>query len=223
MSKKPDARRRIARRIAQELKPGMVVNLGVGIPTLIPEFLEQGNGVFLHSENGMLGMGPPPPPDELDMDCISASKHPVTLEPGAAIFSSSDSFGMIRGGHIDVVVLGALQVSEKGEIANWAVPGTDILGVGGAMDLVPGAKKIIAALTHTAKDGSVKLVRELTYPTTGIQCAKLIVTELAVFSINGGSMVLEELAEGMRIEELKAVTDASFTVSPALKKWQAGN
>ncbi|WP_316570009.1 3-oxoacid CoA-transferase subunit B [Neobacillus sp. YIM B06451] len=223
MSKKLDARRRIAQRIAQELKPGMVVNLGVGIPTLIPEFLEQGNGVFLHSENGMLGMGPPPPSDELDMDCISASKHPVTLEPGAAIFSSSDSFGMIRGGHIDVVVLGALQVSEKGEIANWAVPGTDILGVGGAMDLVPGAKKIIAALTHTSKDGSAKLVRELTYPTTGIQCAKIIVTELAVFSINGGTMVLEELVEGMGIEELKAITDASFTVSPALKYWQVGN
>ncbi|WP_053366745.1 3-oxoacid CoA-transferase subunit B [Bacillus sp. FJAT-27245] len=220
MSKKTDARRRIARRIAKELKPGMVVNLGVGIPTLIPEFLEPGNGVFLHSENGMLGMGPAPPPDELDMDCISASKHPVTLEPGAAIFSSSDSFGMIRGGHIDVVVLGALQVSEKGEIANWAVPGTDILGVGGAMDLVPGAKKIIAALTHMAKDGSPKLVGELAYPTTGIQCASLIVTELAVFSLIGGSMVLEELAEGTSIEELEAVTAARFTVSPELKLWK---
>lgn len=222
MSKIHDPRRRIARRIAEELKPGMVVNLGVGIPTLIPEFIQQGNGVFLHSENGMLGMGPPPPPGELDMDCISASKHPVTLEPGAAIFSSSDSFGMIRGGHIDVVVLGALQVSEKGEIANWAVPGTDILGVGGAMDLVPGAKKIIAALTHNAKDGSAKLVRELTYPTTGIQCARLVVTELGVFSINESGMVLEELAEGTTIEELRAFTDARFHVSPVLKTWKPG-
>ncbi|RDU36557.1 succinyl-CoA--3-ketoacid-CoA transferase [Neobacillus piezotolerans] len=223
MSKTLDPKKRIASRIAEELKPGMVVNLGVGIPTLIPEFLQQGNGVFLHSENGMLGMGPPPPPEELDMDCISASKHPVTLEPGAAIFSSSDSFGMIRGGHIDVVVLGALQISEKGEIANWAVPGTDILGVGGAMDLVPGAKKIIAAMTHTAKDGSPKLVRELAYPTTGIQCAKLVVTELAVFSINGESMLLEELAEGTTIDELRAVTDARFHVSTALKTWHDGN
>ncbi|WP_059170682.1 3-oxoacid CoA-transferase subunit B [Bacillus sp. FJAT-27445] len=219
MLKKLDARRRIARRIAKELQLGMVVNLGVGIPTLIPEFLEPGQGVFLHSENGMLGMGPPPPIEEMDMDCISASKHPVTLEPGAAIFSSSDSFGMIRGGHIDVVVLGALQVSEIGEIANWAVPGTDILGVGGAMDLVPGAKKIIAALTHIAKDGSPKIVRELTYPKTGIQCARLVVTELAVFSIAGGRMVLEELAEETSLDDLKALTEAEFSISPSLKKW----
>ncbi|RHW42328.1 3-oxoacid CoA-transferase subunit B [Neobacillus notoginsengisoli] len=214
-----EARKKIARRIAKKLKKGMVVNLGVGIPTLIPEFLDPNSGVFLHSENGMLGMGPPPPPNEIDMDCISASKHPVTLEPGAAIFSSSDSFGMIRGGHIDVVVLGALQVSENGEIANWAVPGTDILGVGGAMDLVPGAKTIIAALTHTAKDGSPKLVRKLTYPTTGIQCAKLIVTELGVFSVSCRQLVLEEISNDCTLDELRASTDAVFTVAETLKRW----
>ncbi|CEG27425.1 3-oxoacid CoA-transferase subunit B [Bacillus sp. B-jedd] len=219
MSKSTLDREKIARRIAMEFKRGMVVNLGVGIPTLIPAYIEPGKGVYLHSENGLLGMGPPPPSEEIDMDCISASKHPVTLEPGAAIFSSSESFGMIRGGHIDVVVLGALQVSESGEIANWAVPGTDILGVGGAMDLVPGAKKIIVALTHTAKDGSSKLVRQLTYPSTGIQHAELIVTELGVFSTASGHLVLEELSADCSLEKIKALTEAEFKVAEPLKRW----
>lgn len=195
----------------------MVVNLGVGIPTLIPDFLEPHQGVFLQSENGMLGMGPTPPDDEIDMDCISASKHPVTLDPGASIFSSADSFVMIRGGHIDIAVLGALQVSEKGEIANWAVPGTDILGVGGAMDLVPGAKKIIVAITHLAKDNSPKLVKELTYPTSGIRSAEMIVTEKGVFSIKNGVMMLEEIADDTNLEEIKATTGAHFVVAEQLK------
>ncbi|WP_343799025.1 3-oxoacid CoA-transferase subunit B [Bacillus carboniphilus] len=209
---------RIAKRIAQELESGMVVNLGVGIPTLIPDFLRDDQGVFLQSENGMLGMGPTPPEDEIDMDCISASKLPVTLEDGASIFSSADSFVMIRGGHIDVAVLGALQVSEKGEIANWAVPGKDILGVGGAMDLVPGAKKIIVAITHVTKDGLPKLVHELTYPTSGIRCAELIVTEKGVFSVKDGILLLEEIAEGTSIEEIRESTEATFRVAEHLKQ-----
>ncbi len=211
-------RTRIAKRIAKELSDGMVVNLGVGIPTLIPDFLKPEQCVYLQSENGMLGMGSTPEPGLIDMDCISASKHPVKLDLGASIFSSADSFVMIRGGHIDVAVMGALQVSEKGEIANWAVPGTDILGVGGAMDLVPGAKKIIIAITHVAKDNSPKLVKELTYPTSGIRSAELVVTEKGVFSIQNGVMVLEEIAENTTLEELKITTEANFKITKNLKR-----
>jgi 3-oxoacid CoA-transferase B subunit len=213
-----DDRARIAKRIARELSDGMVVNLGVGIPTLIPDFLEPKQRVYLQSENGMLGMGPSPLIDEIDMDCISASKHPVKLDLGASIFSSADSFVMIRGGHIDLAVMGALQVSEKGEIANWSVPGTDILGVGGAMDLVPGAKKMIIAITHVTKDNSPKLVKELTYPTSGIRSAELIVTEKGVFSIRNGVMVLEEIAEDTTLEEIKATTEANFKIAKNLKR-----
>jgi 3-oxoacid CoA-transferase B subunit len=212
----PD-RVRIAKRIARELQSGTLVNLGVGIPTLIPDYLEPHQQVFLQSENGLLGMGPTPPPDEIDMDLISASKHPVTLGPGASIFSSSDSFVMIRGGHIDVAVLGALQVSETGEIANWAVPGEDILGVGGAMDLVPGAKKIIIAITHVAKDGQPKLVRELTYPTSGIRCAEMIVTEKGVFVVEAGLMYLKEIAEGSSLDDIRRSTGARFELARDLK------
>ncbi len=212
-----DYKLRIARRIARELTGGMVVNLGVGIPTLIPYFLTSQQDVYLQSENGMLGMGLEPEPEQLDMDCISASKHPVTLNPGASIFSSSDSFVMIRGGHIDVAVLGALQVSEKGEIANWSVPGQDILGVGGAMDLVPGAKKIILAMTHTAKDGTPKLVKSLTYPSSGLRTAELIVTEKGVFSFHKGVLLLKEIAEDTTLEEIRAETLAEFHISDTLK------
>ncbi|OCA90724.1 succinyl-CoA--3-ketoacid-CoA transferase [Bacillus sp. FJAT-27225] len=219
MSKNIRAKERIAQRVAMELKKGQIVNLGVGIPTLIPNYLTKEQGVYLHSENGILGMGPPPSPEGTDMDCISASKHPVTLDPGASIFSSVDSFGMIRGGHIDVVVLGALQVSEKGEIANWAVPGSDILGVGGAMDLVPGAKKIIVAMTHLSKEGAPKLVKELEYPITGLKPAQMVVTELAVFTIQDGEMILIEAADGISIEDLRKKTRAAFRVSNKLKKW----
>ncbi|MFM1651790.1 3-oxoacid CoA-transferase subunit B [Brevibacillus sp. B_LB10_24] len=209
---------RIAKRIAKELKKGSVVNLGVGIPTLIPDYLEPDQEVFLQSENGLLGMGPTPPPDEIDMDLISASKHPVTLGPGASLFSSADSFVMIRGGHVDVAVLGALQVSETGEIANWAVPGEDILGVGGAMDLVPGAKKIIVAITHVTKEGKPKLVRELTYPTSGIRQVEMIVTEKAVFTVENGRMTLREIAEDTSLEEVREMTEARYEVAEDLKR-----
>lgn len=212
----PD-RIRIAKRIARELQSGTVVNLGVGIPTLIPDYLQPDQEVFLQSENGLLGMGPTPLPDDIDMDLISASKSPVTLGVGASIFSSADSFVMIRGGHIDVAVLGALQVSETGEIANWAVPGEDILGVGGAMDLVPGAKKIIVAITHVAKDGQPKLVRELTYPTSGIRSAEMIVTEKGVFTVENGQMLLTEIAEDTTLDDIRRSTEARFELARDLK------
>jgi 3-oxoacid CoA-transferase B subunit len=200
-----------------ELRSGMVVNLGVGIPTLIQDYLPADHGVFLQSENGVLGMGPTPSPKERDMDLISASKKPISLDTGASIFSSAESFAMIRGGHIDVAVLGALQVSGKGEIANWAIPGQDILGVGGAMDLVANARKLIVAITHVAKDGQSKIVKELAYPLSGIRYAETIVTDKAVFAIEHGRMVLQELAGGCRLEELRSCTDAIFEVAPDLK------
>ncbi|EKN70532.1 acyl CoA:acetate/3-ketoacid CoA transferase, beta subunit [Neobacillus bataviensis LMG 21833] len=208
---------RIAKRIAMELREGTVVNLGVGIPTLIQNYLSPDSKVYLQSENGLLGMGPTPPKEEIDMDLISASKHPITLGEGASIFSSSDSFVMIRGGHVDTAVMGALQVSETGEIANWAVPGQDILGVGGAMDLVASAKKIIIAISHVAKDQSPKIVKKLTYPTSGIRTAEMIVTEKAVFRIENGKMRLDEIAEDSSLDEIRKLTGAEFFVSENLK------
>lgn len=209
---------RIAKRIAMELKDGMVVNLGVGIPTLIQNYLPEASRVYLQSENGLLGMGPTPPEDELDMDLISASKHPITLGHGSSIFSSADSFVMIRGGHVDYAVMGALQVSESGEIANWAVPGQDILGVGGAMDLVASAKKIIIAISHVTKDLKPKIVKKLTCPTSGIRTAEMIVTEKAVFRIENGLLILEEVAENSSVEEVRRLTEAEFVVSENLIK-----
>lgn len=216
--KKQDTDRiRIAKRIASELEDGTVVNLGVGIPTLIQNYLKPDARVYLQSENGLLGMGPTPPKEEIDMDLISASKHPITTGVGSSIFSSADSFVMIRGGHVDVAVMGALQVSETGEIANWAVPGQDILGVGGAMDLVASANKIIIAITQVTKDNKPKIVKHLTYPTSGIRKAEMIVTEKAVFRIDNGRLRLDEVAEGTSVEEIKRLTDAEFTVSENLK------
>ncbi|WP_081413326.1 3-oxoacid CoA-transferase subunit B [Aneurinibacillus terranovensis] len=218
VSKKKDTDKvRIAKRIAMELQTGTVVNLGVGIPTLIQNYLKTDSGVFLQSENGLLGMGPTPPKEVIDMDLISASKHPITLTQGSSIFSSSDSFVMIRGGHIDVAVLGALQVSEIGEIANWAVPGQDILGVGGAMDLVANAKKIIVATTHVTKDKEPKIVKTLTYPTSGIRCVEMIVTEKAVFRIANGTMYLKEIAKDSSLEEVRELTTADFKIAEEVR------
>jgi 3-oxoacid CoA-transferase B subunit len=210
-------RERIAKRIALELHSGMVVNLGVGIPTLIQDYLKVGHGVYLQSENGVLGMGATPIAADRDMDLISASKHPISLEQGASIFSSSDSFAMIRGGHIDAAVLGALQVSERGEIANWAIPGQDILGVGGAMDLVANAKKLIIAITHVAKDGKPKIVKSLTYPTSGIRYAEIIVTEKGVFIIEDGRMYLQEIASDCTLDDIRTHTGAEYEVARDLK------
>ncbi|WJY28125.1 MULTISPECIES: 3-oxoacid CoA-transferase subunit B [Sporosarcina] len=203
----------IAKRIVRELKQGQVVNLGVGIPTLIPDYLED-KKLVLQSENGLLGMGPTPPPEEVNMDLISASKAPITMETGASLFDSSNSFAMIRGGHIDVAVLGALQVDQTGEIANWAVPGETILGVGGAMDLVAGARSIIVATRHSSKSGEPKLVKELAFPTSGIRKADLVVTEHAVFAFGEGRMQLVEILSGITMEELRRLTGAEFKIGP---------
>ncbi|MGN7408424.1 3-oxoacid CoA-transferase subunit B [Sporosarcina sp. SAFN-010] len=200
---------KIAHRIVQELKQGQVVNLGVGIPTLIPDYLGE-KKLVLQSENGLLGMGPTPPAAEVNMDLISASKAPITMEIGASLFDSSNSFAMIRGGHIDVAVLGVLQVDQTGEIANWAVPGQTILGVGGAMDLVAGAKEIIVATLHSSKNGEPKLVKELTFPSSGIRKADLVVSEHAVFKFEDGTMRLIEILSDISIEELKEITGAEF-------------
>lgn len=201
---------KIAKRISKELPDGASINLGVGIPTLIPDYLGD-KKVDLHSENGLLGMGPTPEEADINMDLISASKKPITMNEGASLFDSADSFVMIRGGHIDVAVMGALQIDQYGEIANWAIPGKDILGVGGAMDLVAGAKKIIIASMHQAKDGTPKLVEKLTFPTSGNGRADMLVTEHAVFKFTKEGTELVEQLSDLSIEELKQITGVTFT------------
>ncbi|WHY61551.1 3-oxoacid CoA-transferase subunit B [Cytobacillus firmus] len=202
---------KIAKRVAQELKEGEIVNLGVGIPTIIPDYLDD-KKVYLQSENGLLGMGPTPSEEDIDMDLISASKKPVSMDRGASLFDSSDSFLMIRGGHIDTAVLGALQVDETGEVANWAVPGETILGVGGAMDLVAGARRMIIASMHLSKEGSPKIVKRLSFPSSGTRKADMIVTEHAVFKFLEGKMYLIETLSDLSIEALREMTDAEFHV-----------
>lgn len=204
------SRIKIAKRVVEELKDGQIVNLGVGIPTIIPDYLG-GKKVYFHTENGLLGMGPTPEEKDINMDLISASKQPITMEPGASLFDSADSFAMIRGGHIDVAVLGALQIDRYGEIANWAIPGKEILGVGGAMDLVAGAKKIIIASTHQAKDGSPKLVDKLTFPSSGARRVNMLITEYAVFTFSDNGPILIE--SDISLEELRTITGTEFSCS----------
>jgi 3-oxoacid CoA-transferase subunit B len=206
-----DVKRSIATRAAQELRTGEIVNLGIGIPNLIPGLLDGAN-VFLHTENGLLGVGPRPGEDELDPDLIDAAKRPVTALPGAAYFDSAQSFAMIRGGHIDVAVLGALQVSIAGDIANWAVPGKDVLGVGGAMDLVVGARRVIVTMTATSSTGEPKVVSECTYPLTARGAADVVVTELSVFRLRDGALVLTELLGDATVEQVQAATGAPFEI-----------
>lgn len=203
---KLNVRELIAKRIAEELEDGQVVNLGVGIPTLVTSFLN-GKEVYLQSENGLLGMGPPPEEEEIDADLISAGKDPITLATGAALFNSADSFAMIRGGHIDVAILGILQVTPKGEIANWAVPGKPILGVGGAMDLVVGAKKVIGAASLFNKNGEAKIVPALSYPISGIRQIEMLITEYAVFSFENGKVIVNEIIGELTFEELEEKLD----------------
>ena len=200
----------IARRVAARLEPGEVVNLGIGIPTLVADVLEDERRVVLETENGLLGVGPAPPLDRVDPAIINAGKLPVTALPGAAYFSSSFSFALIRGGHIGTCVLGALQVDERGRIANWAVPGKPILGVGGAMDLLVGARRVIVATSHTAKDGSPKLVSECTFPVTADRPIDLIVTEAATFARRDGELVLTEIVEGYDAAWVAEHTAASY-------------
>lgn len=206
----PLSREQIAMRAAAELKDGMAVNLGIGIPTLVANYLPPDARVWLHSENGLLGMGPFPFEGEEDPQIINAGKQTVTIVPGGSTFDSSTSFAMIRGGHIDLAILGALEVSERGDIANWMVPGKRVNGMGGAMDLVSGARRVIAVMSHTAKDGTPKLVDTCTLPLTGPQVVDLVITDLAVVRIVEGRFVLEEVAPGLTAEAVQEKTGAKL-------------
>ena len=210
-----DPRTRIAARAALELRSGEVVNLGIGIPNLIPSFLAPDSGVYVHTENGLLGVGPEPSDDEIDPDVINAAKRPVTALAGASFFDSAQSFAMIRGGHVDVAVLGALQVNAAGDIANWAVPGKDVLGVGAAMDLVVGARRVIVTMTATSSSGEPKVVPVCTYPLTAANAVDVIVTELSVFRIRDGVLHLTELLGDATVESIRAATSAEFVLDLA--------
>ncbi|MGH2316281.1 3-oxoacid CoA-transferase subunit B [Planococcus sp. SE5232] len=199
----------IAKRVALELAGPCIVNLGIGIPTLVAEYMTEDN-IYLHTENGLLGVTDVAD-EAIDPNLVNAGKLPVGEAVGASFFNSSDSFAMIRGGHVDVAILGALQVDETGVIANWAVPGKNIMGVGGAMDLLVGAKKVFVTMSHTSKDGSSKLLKECTYPITSTRQVDMIFTELAVFKVNAGQLELVDLMPGATIEEVREKTEAAFT------------